>query len=197
MVRSGNIMSIYFMCCLLLAQACTTFAFGAVRRSPLCFVAHRSNGSFRKRQLDSAMSITPQLTTVKMRAKKGKGVEVAPGGEDDMNNNNQDICFALDTGDATVMQNFMVKFAIDRNNVISIDEFKEAVLQKFSSYALKDMDASCLLVYSGLDNTTMLDGIAPWNVETDGGDPSHPLIVKVTRRSNTFKQDGTFNSCSE
>jgi hypothetical protein len=35
------------------------------------------------------MSITPQLTTVKMRAKKGKGVEVAPGGEDEMNNNKQ------------------------------------------------------------------------------------------------------------
>jgi hypothetical protein len=49
-----------------------------------------------------------------------------------------------------------------------------------SNYTLKDMDTNNLQVYSGLDNTIKLQGLATWNVVTDGGNPSHPLIVKVT-----------------
>jgi hypothetical protein len=72
------------------------------------------------------MSITPQLTAVKMRAKKGKGIEVALVGEDNMNNNNQLICFALNTGDATAMEEDMVEVALGCNNKICIVAFKKA-----------------------------------------------------------------------
>jgi hypothetical protein len=119
----------------------------------------------------------------------------------DIDNNNQWIYFALDTGDATVMENYMVEVALDRNDKIRIDAIKEAVLQKFSKVALKGMDASCLQVYSGRDKERKLDNIAPWNVKRDGGDSSNPLMVKVIRRSDTSSiEDGTyskFNICFE